>query len=86
MKRLRNSLMTFLYPCLAPGEPISASDPYVALAFDGEFLSICTDDGCAVFDDPAQLRALIDTLDVAADLFEKFRAERDAEKRKEVTG
>lgn len=76
-QRRTNVYFTFLYPGYAPGKGDPAKDaPYVAIPNSGEFVSICTDEGCAVFHSPEELRELAEVLNEAADLYENNQAKR----------
>jgi hypothetical protein len=74
-----NHFFTILYPGLPPQSTASEQErrdwPSLAIAKDGAFVSLCTKDGCAVFETAQQLRDLRDTLDEAIELFERYQAE-----------
>ena len=77
-KRMTSHFFTILYPGLPPQSTADERErrdlPSLAIAKDGEFTSICTKDGCAVFYSAKELRDLRDVLDEAADLFEEYQA------------
>lgn len=78
-KRMQNHFFTIFYVGLHPKSTASESErkeyPSLAIARDGEFVSLCTKDGCAVFYSAQELRELRDTLDEAADLLEEYQAQ-----------
>jgi hypothetical protein len=70
-QRRSNVYFTFFYPGYMPGGATPPGDaPYIAIPDNGQFASICTADGCAVFHSPNQLRQLAEVLQEAADVFE----------------
>ena len=77
-KKMSNLYFNILYPGLDPrstaGERERRNMPSLAIAKDGEFVSLCTQDGCAVFYSPQALRDLLDVLDEAIELFEEAQA------------
>lgn len=74
-QRRRNALFTFLYPGLTPGSGEPDKDwPYVAIPDSREFISICTQDGCAVFYNAQELRDMASVLLEAADIFDEEKA------------
>lgn len=82
-KRMANHFFTILYPGLPPQSTASERErrnlPSLAIAKDGEFVSLCTQDGCAVFSTAQELRDLRDTLDEAIELFEEYQASPQSE-------
>jgi hypothetical protein len=72
-QRVRNALFTTFYPGRYMGTPLPAPKDAVSIAVpdDGEFVSVCTAEGCAVFHTAKELRDLADTLYEVADLLEE---------------
>lgn len=74
-QKRRNTLFTIFYPGYEPGKGDPAKDAIsLAVPDTGEFASLCTPEGCAVFYHASDLRMLKDILDEAADLLEKNQA------------
>lgn len=78
MKKMVNHFFNIIYPDLHPTSTADVNErkdlTSIAIAKDGEFVSICTKDGCAVFHSPQELRNLAAALYEAADLFENNQA------------
>ena len=77
-QKMRNHFFHIFYPGLQPGSDLSDSErrelTSVAVTDNGEFVSICTPDGCAVFYSSEDLRELADVLQEAADQFDECKA------------
>lgn len=70
-----NALFTILYPGYYPGIGTPAKNsPSVAITNSGEFVSVCTEEGCAVFYSARDLRLMAAVLNEAADIFEANQA------------
>jgi hypothetical protein len=71
-QRTENSFFTFLKVGIHSGSPVHQADkvPYVAIPHSNEFVSICTEDGCAVLYNVDDMRGLALALLEAATVFE----------------